>query len=304
LPRVATPRFAISLAILAAFLTIGLKFWAYWVTDSMGLLSDALESGINLMTALTAAFCLWYAARPIDPTHTYGHEKIEYFSSGLEGMLILVAGIAIFITAIARLIYPVPIESLDRGTIYALIATMVNLITGMLLIRVGKRTNSLILQADGKHLLTDVLTTFGVLIGLGLVWLTKMEWLDPLMAIVVACGIFWTGFDLIRQSFNGLMDRAIPLHMQEPLRQAIRSQLQAGFHYHALRTRQAGAVIFADFHLLVPGAMPVSEAHQLIDEIESCVERALPGIRLTIHVEPVESMTSWTDNPLAPYEMD
>ena len=204
----------IALSIAAALVTLGLKSAAYLLTGSVGLLSDALESSINLLAALTAYICLWYAARPVDATHTYGHEKIEYFSSGIEGVLILVAGIGIIVAAIPRFYLRVPLDDIGIGTALALVATSVNLLVGRLLIRAGRQHHSIVLEADGQHLMSDVWTSIVVVVGLGLIWLTGWEILDPVIAIAMAMNIGWTGMSLIARSFNGLMDHAISAEEQ------------------------------------------------------------------------------------------
>ncbi|HKB37070.1 MAG TPA: cation diffusion facilitator family transporter, partial [Gemmataceae bacterium] len=204
-----TPTYPVVLSILAAVLTIGMKGAAYWVTGSVGLLSDAAESFVNLAAAGTALFSLWYSSRPADATHTYGHEKIEYFSSGLEGTLILVAAGGIAWYAVWRLLDPKPLEALGLGGGIGLAASLINLVVAQILLRVGKATGSIVLEADGKHLMTDVWTSVGVLAGLGLVWATGQFWIDSVIALLVAANIVWTGLDLVRRSFNGLMDHAL-----------------------------------------------------------------------------------------------
>jgi cation diffusion facilitator family transporter len=295
-------RFPVFLSILAALLTLGLKMTAYWLTDSVSLLSDAAESLVNLVAALTALACLWYSTQPVDTTHTYGHEKIEFFSSGLEGMLILVAAAGIAWFAVKRLFKLEPLENLDWGTLLSFAASLINFVVARILIRVGTRTNSIILEAAGQHLMTDVWTSFGVLVGLGLVYLTGWLWLDPVLAILVAANIVWTGWDLLRRSFNGLMDHALPIEEQRKLREVITAQLQPGLHFHALRTRQAGARKFVDFHLLVPGHWTVEAAHTLGEQIEQAVGDALPGAEVQVHIEPVESEAAWKDSELLALE--
>ena len=295
-------RALISLSIAAAIITLGMKSAAYLLTGSVGLLSDALESCINLLAAVTAYFSLWYSARPVDATHTYGHEKIEYFSSGLEGALILVAGLGIVWTAIQRLIEPTPLDALGLGTALALGASLVNFTVARILLRAGKKYHSIVLEADGQHLMTDVWTSIGVVAGLGVVSLTGWTVLDPILAIAVALNIFWTGFRLMRRSFNGLMDHALPESEQEQFRAAVKAQLPHGMMFHALRTRQAGARRFADFHLLVPGKMSVREAHDLAERIENALRGLLPNLEVTIHIEPIEALESWSDNPLVGIE--
>jgi len=295
-------RLPVFLSILAALVTLGLKMAAYWLTDSVSLLSDAAESLVNLVAALTALACLWYSAQPVDRTHTYGHEKIEFFSSGLEGTLILVAAAAIAWYAIQRLVNLRTLDNLDVGTLLSFAASLINLGVARILIRVGRRTNSIILEADGQHLMTDVWTSFGVVIGLGLVYLTGWQWIDPVVALVVAANIVWTAWDLLRRSFNGLMDHALPVEEQQKVREAINGLLKPGMFFHALRTRQAGARKFVDFHLLVPGHWTVEEAHTLGEQIERAVREALPGAEVQVHIEPVESESAWKDSELLELE--
>jgi cation diffusion facilitator family transporter len=301
-------RFPVVLSILAALLTLGLKFTAYLVTGSVGLLSDAAESVVNLLAALTAYVSLWYAARPVDASHTYGHEKIEYFSSGLEGTLIFVAALSIGWYAVRRLLVPEPLRPLDLGLALSLVAALINFGVAQLLLRVGRARGSIVLEADGQHLMTDVWTSVGVLAGLALVWLggrlfnADLQWLDPVLALAVAVNITWTAFDLVRRSFNGLMDHALPAEEQAVVRAAIESRLEPGMDYHALRTRQAGARRFADFHLLVPGRLTVQHAHEVTGRVEDAVRVALPGIEVTVHIEPIEERGSWEDSALLPLE--
>lgn len=290
------------LSVLAAVLTIGLKTLAYWLTDSIGLLSDALESGINLFAALTAYLSLRYSHRPADATHTYGHGKIEFVSAGLEGALICVAGVGTAWVAVDRILHPAPLSDLGIGAVLALGASGINLTVGWLLVRVGRREHSIVLEADGKHLLTDVWTSAAVISGLIIVWVTGLHFLDPTIAILVGMNIVLTGLRLIRRSFDGLMDHALSAELQEQLRQAIRAHAPAGTAFHALRTRQSGARKFADFHLLVPGATSVRDAHELGMSIEEALRQALPGLEVTIHIEPIEERASWEDNTLRDVE--
>jgi cation diffusion facilitator family transporter len=292
----------IILSIGAALATIGLKSTAYLLTGSVGLLSDALESGINLFAAVTAYLSLWYAARPVDRTHTYGHEKIEYFSSGLEGGLITIAGVGIILIAVERLIRPTPLEQLGLGTALALVASAINFAVALVLLRVGRKHQSIVLEADGEHLMSDVLTSVAVVAGLGVVWATGLYWLDPIIAIIVGLYILRTAFGLIRRSFDGLMDRAWPEEDQTALRDLIHRTIPPGTTFHALRTRRAGSRRFADFHLLVPGNLTVRAAHEFAEAIESAVREALPSVQLTIHIEPIEEQASWADNVLADFE--
>ncbi len=230
----------ILLSILAALVTLGLKWTAYYLTGSVGLLSDAVESMLNLVAALAALFSLWYASRPVDPTHTYGHEKIEYFSSGLEGAFITAAAGGIAWYAVKRLLAPVLPEALGLGAVFTVIASVINLGVSRLLLRASRIHQSIVLEADGRHLMTDVWASAAVLLGLGLVWLTETIWLDPMLGLLVSVYIAWTGADLIWRSFNGLMDHALPAEEQVAVRAAISGRLQPGMDFHALRTRRAG----------------------------------------------------------------
>lgn len=285
------------LSIAAALTTMALKFAAWAMTGSVGLLSDALESVVNLVAAVVALLAVRYAGRPADRDHSYGHEKIEYFSSGIEGGLVWVAGISIVWVAVRRLLAPTPLD-LDFGLILAAIAAVINWAVATVLLRVGKARKSIALEADAHHLMTDVWTSVGVLGGLGLVWWTGWQILDPILAIVVALVILWTGFDLMRRSFNGLMDRSLPEIEVHLMRQIVSKHLKANMTFHALRTREAGMRRFADFHLLVPGAMSVQEAHDLSNEIEADLFRAMPELSVTVHIEPIEDRTSHEDLPV------
>jgi cation diffusion facilitator family transporter len=296
------PRYPILLSILAAFVTLGMKTVAYFLTDSVSLLSDAAESVINLAAALTAYVCLWYSAKPVDTDHTYGHEKIEFFSSGLEGALILVAGGGIAWYAVKRLFDPRPLESLDLGLLLCFAASLINLFVAQVLLRAGKRCRSIIFEADGQHLMTDVWTSFGIILGLSLVYLTGWLIFDSIFGILVAANIVRTAWDLLTRSFNGLMDHALPEKEQQAVRSAVASLLQPGLHYHALRTRQAGARKFVDFHLLVPGRWTVRQAHDFTEDIEEAVRAALPGAEVTVHIEPIEAESAWKDSELLTLE--
>lgn len=290
------------LSIVAALVTLGLKTAAWLLTDSVGFLSDALESGINLVAALAAYMALWYSSRPADLGHTYGHEKIEFFSSGLEGGLIIIAAIGIVQTAVRRLLHPVPLAALGLGTFISVIAAGVNLIVAQILLRVGRKHGSIILEADGHHLMTDVWTTVAVIVAIGLVAWTKRLWLDPVIALVVAANIARTGFVLMRRSFHGLMDAALSTVEVDQLRGAIQAKLPPGTTFHALRTRRSGTRRFADFHLLVPGKWTVLQSHDLSDAIEESVRAVLPGVELTLHFEPIEAPASWADSELLAIE--
>jgi cation diffusion facilitator family transporter len=291
-------RWPVQIAILAAVLTIGMKGTAYLMTGSIGLLSDALESFVNLAAAVTAYIAIWYSSRPADPTHTYGHEKIEYFSSGLEGVLIFIAGVGVAGYAIKRLLYPVVLNDLEIGTLISLAAAGVNFAAARVMLVQGRKHNSIVLEADGKHLMTDVVTSVGIVIGLGLVVLTGIEWIDPLLGLIVGLLILKTAVELLLRSFNGLMDHALPAEEQDRIREVIRAHLPAGSAFHLLRTRRAGARRFAEFHLLVDGDLTVRAAHHIAHEVEAALVRDMPGLEVTIHIEPVDEQDSWENEEM------
>jgi cation diffusion facilitator family transporter len=286
------------LSIGAALITLLLKFSAYGVTGSVGLLSDAIESTVNLAAALTALFALWYASRPVDRSHNYGHEKIEFFASAVEGGLILLAGAGIIGYSVQRLLDPRALESLDYGAAITIASALVNLVAARLLLRVAARHDSIVLHADGQHLMTDVWTSLGVVIGLILVQVTGEDWLDPLIGILIAMNILRTGFGLLRFSFDGLMDRALPIDEEDLVRAAIQDAIDAGVTYHALRTRRAGSRRFVDLHVLVPGVSSLRNAHDVANRIENAIGAALPGAETTVHLEPIEDPESWSDSEL------
>ena len=289
-------------SIAAAVVTLLLKAAAYALTGSVGLLSDAAESGVNLVAAVTALVSLWYAAQPVDVNHTYGHKKIEFFSSGLEGVLVIAAAGGIAWYAVRRLLAPQPLTDLGAGTLVALVASLINFAVAQWLLRVGRQYGSIVLEADGQHLMTDVWTSVAVVAGLALVALTHVEVLDPLLALLMAGNILRTGWRLVARSFNGLMDHALPPAEQAVVRGAIEANLEPGTAYHALRTRQAGADRFVDFHLLVPGRIDVAGAHRQAVRIERAVQAALPGTEVVVHIEPIEERASWEDSELLAIE--
>jgi cation diffusion facilitator family transporter len=286
------------LSIAAAILTIGLKTGAYLVTDSVGLLSDALESCINLVAAVVAFWALSFAAKPADVEHPFGHTKAEYFSSGLESALIMVAAIGIAIAAWDRLLSPHPLEQIGLGLGLSLIATAINGGTAWVLLRAGKRFRSITLRADAHHLLTDVWTSAGVLIGIGLVKLTGWLILDPIIALLVAANIIWVGVRLLRETGSELLDRSIPADERNQIKTLMMPYEQQGTQFHALRTRGAGSRRFISFHVLVPGAWTVYQGHQLCEELELAIIQQLPGSYVITHLEPQENPESWTDQEL------
>ncbi len=294
LSRPSLTRFA-WLSIAGALLTIALKGGAYGVTGSVGLLSDALESLVNLVTAIVALWVLAVAARPPDDEHAYGHEKAEYFAGGIEGGMILLAALSIAVAACDRLLHPQPLAELGLGVVLSIIASAVNLVIARVLFAAAKRYESITLEADAHHLMTDVFTTLGVLVGLGAVNLTGWLWLDPLLALLVAINIVWTGVKLIRRSVLGLMDTALPPEEQQIVREILDQIRGKGLHYHALRTRRASARRFVSVHVLVPGAWTVQEGHEWLEEIEEQIRAALPNTTVFTHLEPLEDPVAWQD---------
>ncbi len=282
------------LSIATSIATLGLKFGAYFLTDSVSLLSDALEAFVNLAAGLVALGALTIAEQPADDRHTYGHDKAEYFSSGVEGMLILVAAVAIIVTAVDRFLHPAALDHLGPGLIVGTLAAGMNFAAARTMLGVARKHDSITIEADAKHLLTDVWTSAGVLGGL-LIVLFKPEWhpLDPLIAMVVGVQIIFTGIELLRRTVEGLMDTALSPVEIEATARTIRSQLPAGTGYHDLRTRKAGPRRFIEFHLVVPGASTVKDSHALCDRIETALAGELAHASITIHVEPAE-----TESPL------
>jgi cation diffusion facilitator family transporter len=283
------------LSIFAAILTIGLKTVAYLLTGSVGLLSDAVESIVNLVGALMALGMLTVAARPADEEHAYGHAKAEYFSSGVEGTLILLAAVSIGVAAIPRLITPRPLEQIGLGLMVSVAASLVNLAVALVILRAGKKHESITLEANAHHLMTDVWTSVGVLVGVGVVALTDWERLDPIVAFIVAGNIIWTGVRIVRNSVLGLMDTAVSTDEQNELRKALEPYTRNGIEYHALRTRQAGSRRFVSLHVLVPGHWTVDQGHELLERIETDIRRALPNVTAFTHLESLNDPSSWDD---------
>lgn len=283
------------LSIATAVLTIGLKAAAYWLTGSVGLLSDALESGVNLVTAVFALIILTIAAQPPDEEHEYGHSKAEYFSGGIEGSLIVVAAVAIGYTAVQRLLNPQPIEQISLGLIVSVLAALGNGFTAWVLLRVGRQHNSLTLTANAQHLFTDVFTSLGVIVGVLAVGLTGWHWLDPVLALLVALHIVRTGVLLLRTAVNGLMDSSLPAEEVAKVRAVLDSYACEDVQYHALRTRQSGAYRFVSVHVQVPGAWTVQRGHTLLEAIEHELRQAVPPVSVFTHLEPVDDPVSWED---------
>ncbi len=291
-------RFYAFLSIGAALLTIALKLGAYFLTNSVGFLSDAMESGVNLVAALGAVWAITYAAKPPDEEHTFGHSKAEYFSSGFEGGLILVAAVSIAIAAIPRLFNPQPLEQISLGLVLSLAASAINGGLALILLKAGKRLHSITLRADAHHLLTDVWTSVGVILGILLVSATGWLILDPIIALLVAANIVWTGVKLIQESGSALLDASIPLLERQMIDEILSPYDRHKIQFHAIRTRIAGTRRFVYFHILVPGAWTVQEGHDLCEEIESKISASLPNIKVFTHLEPLEDPKSWTDQDL------
>jgi cation diffusion facilitator family transporter len=284
------------LSIGAALATISLKTGAYLLTDSVGLLSDALESVVNLAGAIMALIMLTIAARPPDESHVYGHSKAEYFASVTEGILVLGAAIGIMSAAINRLLQPREMEQLGLGLGVSIAASIVNLIVARILLREGKARRSITLEADAYHLMTDVWTSVGVIGGVAIAGLTGWSVLDPLVAIVVALNIIWTGIRLVGRSVAGLMDAALPTQEQTLIQDVMEKYREKGVSFHALRTRQAAARRFISIHILVPGEWTVHDAHHVAEDFESDIRQALGGvITVFTHIEPVEDELSMED---------
>jgi cation diffusion facilitator family transporter len=287
------------LSVGAALATIALKGLAWWLTGSVGLLSDALESLVNLAAALLALSMLRLAASPPDEAHPYGFSKAEYFSAGIEGALIVLAAAGIAWAAVPRLIEPRALEMPFIGLGLTVLASGINLAVAVVLLRVGREHHSITLEADGRHLLTDVWTSVGVFAGVALVYLTGWLRLDPLVALAVSGHILWTGFGLMRRSVRGLLDSAISSEDQlEVTKLFAEYSRRYGVAFHALRTRQAGARRFVSFHLLVPDAWTVSQAHRLSEEIEARMRSMVPNAAIFTHIEPISDPASYDDQGL------
>jgi cation diffusion facilitator family transporter len=290
-------RYAV-LSIAAAVLTIGLKLGAYLLTGSVGLFSDAAESVVNLVAAVAALWALIYAARPPDEEHAYGHNKAEYFSSGLESALILIAAVWIGIAAWGRLVDPQPLQNVGLGLSVALVAAALNGGVALAILRAGRRLRSITLQADAQHLLTDVWTSLGVVLGILTVQLTGWLVLDPLIGLLVTANIVWTGVRLLRDTAQGLLDRTLPPEDQEAILRVLSRYEEKGIRFHALRTRASGPRRFISMHVLVPGKWTVQQGHDLSERIETNLAEALPQSTFFIHIEPSEDPASFADQSL------
>ena len=295
------PTFYAGLSVVTSIVTITLKFAAYALTDSVGLLSDAVEAVVNIVAALVALATLTYAAAGPDREHNFGHEKAQYFSSGIEGALIFVAAGGIVWAAIPRLMSPQPLQQVGVGLALSVLAALANAACAWVMLRAARAHRSITLEADARHLLTDVWTTVGVFVGVVLVQLTGWLRLDPIVALAVALQILWTGWHLMSRSFDGLMDRAIPDEDRAVIIEVLEELRHQGGDYHALRTRVAGAKSFVNVHVLVPGKMSVQAGHDLVERLENEIQSRLPHVEVLTHLEPLEDPKSWDDpeKPLA-----
>lgn len=282
-----TPALRIAVgSLLVGCIVLALKTLAWWMTGSVALLSDALESTVNLATAFAALVAIRVAARPADDNHPFGHHKAEFFSAVLEGVMIIVAALVILREAYAGFAVPRALEAPIEGLIVNGAATALNAVWAMVLVRQGGRLRSPALVADGKHLWTDVVTSAGVAAGILFAFATGWWFLDALMAALVAVNILWSGSKVVKASLSGLMDEAVPEETLQRLRDVIATEATGAVEAHDLRTRHAGTATFVEFHLVVPGDMTVFAAHEICDRVEAAIRQAVPDTRITIHVEP------------------
>lgn len=286
------------ISIFASIFVIVIKYISYYVSGSVSLLSDAMESLVNLATALITFFMVRLAFQPPDKEHMYGHTKAEYFSSILEGLFILLAALAIIYTAILRIINPQPLQKIEIGLLLSLIASAVNFTVGRILINQGRKRHSIALEADGAHLMTDVITSGGVFLGLIIVSITKISTLDPIIAILVAVQIIVTGIKIINKSVSGFMDVAISPNELNVISDEFARHEKKGIQFHGLRTRQSGTRRFISFHVLVPGNWTIKKGHSLVEEIEAHIRKHIAFTTITTHLEPIEDPVSWKDTNL------
>ena len=287
-------RFAL-LSLVAALATIALKMGAWYITGSVGLLSDAMESIVNVVAAAATMWLLFLSARPPDDRYAYGYSKAEYFASAFEGALILVAAVAIAWAAIVRLLHPQPIEQVGTGIAVSIVATAINFVVARLLLRAARRHNSIALEADAHHLMTDVWTSVGVVVAVLAVGVTGWSWLDPVIALAVAVNIVFTGLSLLRRSAFGLMDQALPPESVRKIEAVLAGYRSAEVEFHAIRTRAAAGRSFVSMHVLVPGGWSVQQGHDLVERLESEIATTVPGTTVFTHVEPREDPASYDD---------
>ncbi|OIR14953.1 ferrous-iron efflux pump FieF [mine drainage metagenome] len=285
-------------SIIAALATIVLKSAAYWLTGSVGLLSDAVESVVNVVGGIMAYWMLTVASKPADQEHAYGHDKAEYFSSGVEGGLIVIAAISIGWAAVPRLFHPQALEKIGVGLVVSVVASVVNLVVALWILRAGRRYQSITLEANARHLLTDVWTSVGVLVAVALVPITGWDWLDPVIALIVAANIVWTGSSIVRRSISGLMDESIGADDRARVEQVLERYRAGGVNFHAVMTRQSGSRRFVSMHVLVPGEWTVQRGHELAERIEADVRESLGNAHVITHLEPSEDPVSFEDETL------
>ncbi|MBS7549118.1 cation diffusion facilitator family transporter [Dietzia massiliensis] len=284
------------LSVATAIVTIALKVGAWWVTGSVGLLSDAAESVVNLVAAAIALGAISVSERPADDDHQYGHSKAEYFSAGVEGAMIFVAAAFILVVSVERLINPAPLEALGVGLAISVVAAVLNGVVGLVLVRAGVRHRSPTLRADGKHLITDVITSVGVVVGLALAWATGWQVLDPIVAIGVGLNILFIGYRLVHESGMGLMDATLPDEDNRMIEEVLERHREPGrVDFHELRTRESGKWRFVEFHALVPGEWSVERGHDLVETVEQEIHAALPNSHITTHLEPIEDERAYND---------
>jgi cation diffusion facilitator family transporter len=286
------------LSVGAAIATLAIKSTAFVISNSVGLLSDALESIVNLSAALVAVRILTIVARPPDKEHTFGHSKAEYFSSLFEGSMILIASFSIVTAAVRRLINPQPIEDISLGLLISLSASMLNLLVARLLLHISRQRSSIALEADGQHLMTDVWTSVAILVGVGAVGLTHWQPLDSMIALIVGASIAWTGIRIIHRSVVGLMDTSLPEIQINQIMDTLNQYAEKGITYHGLRTRQAGARSFISVQIQVPRTWSVQRGHDIAEEIERSIEKVIPLATVFTHLEPKEDPRSWEDEGL------
>jgi cation diffusion facilitator family transporter len=285
------------MSIIVSVIVFGMKMAAWWATGSVGLLSDALESTVNIVAAVVALFALRTAMKPADAVHHFGRGKAEYFSASIEGFMILLAALIIVYTAIERIITPRELEQIGWGLTISTVAAMINGGAALILLRAGKQHRSPVLVADGKHLLTDVWTSVGVIIGVGLVVVTGINRLDGVVALAVGLNIIITGVNLLRSSTAGLMDKALSDEDHLKIVDVLTKYESETVKFHALQTREAGRQRFISMHVLVPGAWTIQKGHDLSEELEADIIAVLPNTLVTTHVEPLEDERSWADEP-------
>ena len=291
----ASPAKYIWLSVAASITTILLKGSAYFITDSVGLLSDAMESFVNLAAAIMALALITIAMAPPDKKHPFGHNKAEYFSSAIEGILILLAAVVIGYTSIERIINPRALQEVWTGVLISVIASLINLFVALAILKAGKRYNSITLEADARHLLTDVWTTGGVLSGILIVKFTGWLILDPVIAVIVALNIVFTGIKLIKRSVGGLMDEALPEDLVNTVKNILDKYTDDEITYHSLYTRKAASKNFISLHLLLPCCWHISRGHELTKKIENDILAVFPDSDVFIHIEPLNDLDAFDD---------